>query len=155
MFKFAEKLEMKKALILILVIGIGMAASYFFAGEWERSKKEERMAAVNDSLANRVDELIAMSDSLERYGNEGREPDDKIGTAYIESLECLREARLTAALAVPPMPDPVPAMREQRLVESLRMIDSLLSGQLALLDGMPSAMAPVKKRIEKIDSLIN
>lgn len=155
MFIFAEKFEMKKALILTLVIAIGMAASYFFAEEWERSSREERTAAVNDSLSNRVSELIAAADSLEKIGNEGREDDERLVCAYIESLKCLREARKTASLATPPLPDPVSEQREKRLVESLVMIDTVLSKQLTLVEGMPAAMAPLKQRMASIDSLVN
>ena len=146
---------MKKALILTLVICIGMAASYFFAEEWERTKREERITTMNDSLSNRVNELLAEADSLEKIGNEGREADEQLGSAYIESLKCLREARKTAALANPPLPNPVPVQREQRLVESLIMIDTMLDKQMILFEGMPSALASYKQRKTTIDSLVH
>lgn len=146
---------MKKALILTLVICIGMAASYFFAEEWERTNREERIATMNDSLSNRVNELLAEADSLEKIGNGGREADERIGSAYIESLKCLREARKTAALAKPPLPNPVPIQREQRLVESLTMIETMLDKQMVLFEGMPSALIPFKQRKFAIDSLVH
>lgn len=146
---------MKKALILTLVICIGMAASYFFAEEWERTSREERVSAMNDSLSNRVNELLAEADSLEKIGNEGREADERLGFAYIESLKRLREARKTAGMATPPLPDPVPILREQRLVESLIMIDTMLNRQMILFEGMPSALASFKQRKTAIDSLVH
>ena len=62
-------------------------------GAYEPWRKE---AALNDSIAARVDELMAAADSLESIANEGRESDDMMGCAYIEALKSLREAQATA-----------------------------------------------------------
>lgn len=144
---------MKKAFILIFVICLGAAASYFFADEWERMSREKKEAAMNDSIATRVNELMAAADSLESIANEGRESDDRMGCAYIEALKSLREAQATAQKAKPAMPNPVDPAREKRLTESLQMIDTILKQQLLIVDGMPYAEKQLKSRIAAIDSL--
>ena len=143
---------MNKKIIILTVALFGGLAMIFLSDEWDRHKSIEQLSLRNDSIQHAYAEQLALADSLERLP--AADCIEQPERQYVDALKTLRAARITAALATPPIDTSDYVVAERRLRDKLGLYKTALERQLELVDGMPAATADIQGRLDTVNAVL-